>query len=441
MMRHRPRASIALGIVVLASLARAEIQAGDTLGKDNWHEAENLLPPEILKHYQGGDYQNRVVDWPTSKDVSPPDFAAATQANAGRYRVGPLGEILDVATGKQPPFVFGSPFPSIDPKDPNAGVEVVWNYFHRFWYFGSIHAESQVNWIGRTALERRSDQDVRFAYYDGVPAGERMANPQNFLTRALIVVTGPNDLNGTAALTWRYRDADKRDSSWTYVPALRRVRAVSPANRSDGFLGSDMSQDDGPFFDGKPEDFTWKLAGETDQLRIAEDLNLRGISKSDWVPEIDGWRAEWPAGNKFLGYLDPAWKGVAWAPTGSAVLAKRHFWVVDGTPKDHYYLFGKVQLYIDAATFDGAWNRKFSWKAEPLNTMQVMAWNPIPFTRPDGKVDYNQGSNQAFQCAESLKLDRATVAGIKSSPTAVFDGRLKFDDRLFDVDALARFGK
>ncbi|NJR44255.1 hypothetical protein HC761_02160 [bacterium] len=36
------------------------------------------------------------------------------------------------------------------------------------------------------------------------------------------------------------------------MPALRRVRAVSPANRSDGFLGSDMSQDDGPFFDGKP---------------------------------------------------------------------------------------------------------------------------------------------------------------------------------------------
>jgi hypothetical protein len=43
----------------------------------------------------------------------------------------------------------------------------------------------------------------------------------------------------------------KRDSSWSYVPALRRVRAVSPANRSDGFLGSDVSQDDGRFFDGK----------------------------------------------------------------------------------------------------------------------------------------------------------------------------------------------
>ena len=49
-----------------------------------------------------------------------------------------------------------------------------------------------------------------------------------------------------------------------------RVRAVSPANRSDGFLGSDMSQDDGPFFDGKPEDFEWKLVGKRDGLRIVD---------------------------------------------------------------------------------------------------------------------------------------------------------------------------
>ena len=38
--------------------------------------------------------------------------------------------------------------------------------------------------------------------------------------------------------------------------------SVSPANRSDGFLGSDMSQDDGPFFDGKPEDFYRRSRGQ-----------------------------------------------------------------------------------------------------------------------------------------------------------------------------------
>jgi hypothetical protein len=214
---------------------------------------------------------------------------------------------------------------------------------------------------------------------------------------------------------------------------------VSPANRSDGFLGSDMSQDDGPFFDGKAEDFEWKLKGQADQLRLADALNLKGEAKSRWV-DGRGWDTVWPD-TKFVGYMDPEWKGVGWAPTAHAVLAKRRFWVIEGVPRDKYYLFGKIELYLDTISFQGSWNRKYDWKGQPLNTLQVMAWNPIPFTRPDGKVDYNQGSNQAYQCAENLKLNRATVAGIKSSPTAGFYGRRKHDPSIFDVDALSRMGK
>ncbi len=70
-----------------------------------------------------------------------------------------------------------------------------------------------------------------------------------------------------------------------------------------------------------------------------------------------------------------------------------------------------------------------------------MAWNPHTVTRPNGKKDWVQGTNQAFQCAESIKLERATVAGIKSSPTANFDARLTFDPKLFDLDALSQHGK
>ena len=34
-----------------------------------------------------------------------------------------------------------------------------------------------------------------------------------------------------------------------------------------------------------------------------------------------------------------------------------------------------------------------------------------------------------------------TVAGIKSSRTANFDGRLVFDPKVFDLDALSQYGK
>jgi hypothetical protein len=157
-----------------------------------------------------------------------------------------------------------------------------------------------------------------------------------------------------------------------------------------------------------------------------------------WLP-TGGWQGNWPDIN-FLGYMDPSWKGVGWAPISGA-LAKRRFWVVEGVPKDKYYLFGRLLLYIDKETFQGAWNRKFSWQGELLNTLQVMAFLPKGFTRPDGKVDYNQASNMAFQCAEDVKRSRATVAGIKSNPKSGFQGRVPFDQNRFDVNMLSRMGK
>jgi hypothetical protein len=272
-----------------------------------------------------------------------------------------------------------------------------------------------------------------------VPESARHPNPDNLNARFLAVTVSPADLNGTASLSWRYHDPKTRDSTWAFVPALRRVRAVSPANRSDGFLGSDMSQDDGPFFDGKTEDFTWTLKDEVDQLRLVDPLGLQGQGDLVWLPS-GGWRTNWPD-LKFLGYMDAAWKGVAWAPV-TAALAKRRVWVVEGLPKDRYYLYGRIELYIDKVTYQGAWNRKFSWQGELLNTLQVLGPGlPKPFTRPDGKVDYLGAMNMAFQCAENLKVNQATVAGIKSDPKGGFDTRVTFPPNLFDVNSLSRFGK
>jgi hypothetical protein len=422
-----------------ASAPSGGLAPGDVLDGSSWRRAEGLLPPEILEHYRRDEYRNAVVDWPQDRNTWPEDFAAGSRRNAGRFRIGEHGEIVDRATGAQPPFILGFPFPTVDPADPAAGAQAVWNYVYRTAYFGNLRAESQLNMIGPDRLERRIDVRVSFMYYDGVPEAERVANPQNLAYQQLVVVTSPADVNGTQSLTWRYRDAKRRDASWAFVPALRRVRAVSPANRSDGFLGSDMSQDDGPFFDGKPEDFEWRLVGETDQLRLVDPGNLAHAVDVRWLP-TGGWRAQWPEDLKFLGYMDPQWRGIAWAPI-AARLARRRFWVVEGVPRDRYYLYGKLQLFIDGTTFAGAWNRKASWKGEALNTTQTIAYDPHPVTRPDGRTDWVQGSTHAFQCSENLKLRRATVAGIKSSPGAGFDSRVAFDPSHFALESLSRYGK
>jgi len=170
---------VALAFVLVTSASAEESaggpKPGEVLNQTNWQKAEGLLPPEILKHYQLGEYVNPIVDWPTEVFNWPPDFVEASKRNEGRFGIDERGAVIDKATGKQPPFILGHPFPTIEASDPQAGVKILWNHLYRTWYFGNLHAESQVNWVATRALERRTDQDVNFFYYDGVPDSERSA--------------------------------------------------------------------------------------------------------------------------------------------------------------------------------------------------------------------------------------------------------------------------
>lgn len=413
------------------------LQPGDILNETNWKEAEGRMPPELLEHYQKGEFANLVLDWPEGAVKSDEEFAAATRANAEKLTVNELGSIVDKATGKQPAFVYGIPFPKIDPQDPGAAVRVLWNHYYGFWSQGNNRTLTILNFVNPQAVDREVSQDVYFYYYDAQPSWRRpLSNPKNLLSQMLATTASPADLYGTTALSWRYRDAGQRDSVWAYVPALRRVRQVSPTNRSDGFLGSDLSQDDGPFFDGKPEDFTWKLVGETEVYRYVDPYSMRGEVKARPLPD-GGWRMEYnPV--PMVGYLQPGWKGLAWAPVSMA-LAKRKTWVIEGVPKDRYYLAGKIQLYIDKENYQGAFNRKFNWQGELVNVYGV---NGI-FTRsPDGK-NYFRMYATTWQGAENLKMGRATIAGSPppgwKDPPA--DYCISLEPDFFNYQSLLRFGK
>src|SRR5262245_61175895 len=161
------------------------LKPGDVLNATNWKKAEGLLPPEILKHYQNGEYVNAIVDWPAEKWNWAPDFHAGSEKNAGQLDVDDNGTIIEKGSGKQPPYLIGLPFPIIDRADPKAGVKILWNHYYTTWYIGSIHAESQLNWVAPKSLERRGDVVADFEYYDGVPESERRPNPDNFNARFL----------------------------------------------------------------------------------------------------------------------------------------------------------------------------------------------------------------------------------------------------------------
>ena len=420
------------------------LKVGDVLNASNADLAKDLLPPEILKHYQKGEYENPIVSFPDGITHYDKALEESTKANEGKFVLDPkTGTILEQATGKPPEYLYGTPFPTIAPNDPQGGQKALWNEFYNYWNGGSYHYNALIVWVAPKGVDRQSLQDVYAQYYENQNQVHRQPNPQNFSWQLLSVAKNPADLQGTAALSNRYRDPEKRDSVWTYVPALRRVRAVSPANRSDGFLGSDLSQDDGNFFDAKYEDFEWKTIGLRDGLRIVDPESIKGNGGPlRWIDDTGGWRQDWPMGLPSAGFLKKGWTGVAWAPVSGA-LAKRKFWVVEGVPRDKYYLFGKIELWIDAESWIGAYNRKFSWKGELLNTYAVYGYLNHPTKNPNtGEYEWFWSSQTAWQCAENVPASRATLAGLREDPNGMFDRRVHHKvDQLFDVQTLNRFGK
>ena len=426
------------GALVAGVAIGGELVPGGTLSKENWELAKDLLPPEILRHYQSGDYSSAIVQWNKGHQQWSQAFRAATERNAETLALDPKGSIVEKATGKRPAYVVGFPFPNVTADDPQAAIKILWNYFFYSWNNGNTHIVAEVNWVSPSGLDQVVTQNVYFLYYQGQPREFIPAeNPDDLLMRFVALTEKPADLYGTNALSWRYRDPETRDAVWAYVPALRRARQVSPNNRSDGFLGSDLSQDDGPFFDGKPEDFTWKVVGEQDVLRLVDPYSLAGEFKRVEVPD-GGWRDVYKR-VPIVGFQDSKWKGSAWAPLNYA-LARRPCWIIEGAPKDSYYLFGKIQLYVDKETYHGAYNRKFDWKGELLNSYSVSA--ALNGRLADRDDYYDAGLLVGYQTAENVKLNRATVSTLdidRDDPPS--DRRIQLDPQFFTLQTLGRLGK
>ena len=60
--------------------------------------------------------------------------------------------------------------------------------------------------------------------------------------KVLSVIESPPDVRGTALLT--YTHIGEPDDQWLYLPALKRVKRISSANKSGSFLGSEFAYED-----------------------------------------------------------------------------------------------------------------------------------------------------------------------------------------------------
>jgi hypothetical protein len=351
----RGRASLAIAFLAVLWVlscpyppAFAEVAVGTVIDKTNAELAEGLIPDAVLNWIKKGDGTMTVGEVPYDlSDYLPPPAKQYMESNKGKYDVGPDGLLVDVKTGKLPEFIDGMPFPEIDLKDPHAGEKIMYNKHYYSYAVGPIDVPFQTKWVGRnTGMEREIIMDYWTYLLDGYPPAREEPNPEQVEMHSLIIALAPYDIKGTNILLWRYRN-DRLDSTFAYVPAIRRVRRMSPANRSDSFLGSDFCVDDAWGYGGKINTFNWKLIEKKDQLipiYPGPPVKLVKNDVGEWVSVSEGRHIDY-------GFQTEGWQGAPWWPTDGIIYINRPTYILECSAKDKYYNYGPQQMWVDAGVY------------------------------------------------------------------------------------------
>jgi hypothetical protein len=339
------------GITALAFLlACSRLAAADApveLRADNVNEAAELLVPSIRRWVERGDLTLRRGALRYSPRWDDP-FLAASEANRGRYSVDAKLNIFEAKTGLRPSYIFGLPFPAIDPGDADAGVKIMWNRWYTVYKRTQVSVPSHIHILGRGGLVRDVEALTATLAYTGREGGP-LENPETTEYREIVLQTAPSYVEGVATLTWRFDD-ERWDSLWVYVPLARRVRQATSANRSDALAGSDVTLDDALVWAGKNQSFAWKLIDGRDVLVPTLSLDPQPLHPGRRWQNGTEWRTGEDYTGVRWGYETADWQGAPWAPT-NAYWVKRPVWVVEGRPRDRYYSYGRQLFYVDRDTF------------------------------------------------------------------------------------------
>jgi len=246
----------------------------EVIDKTNWEKAEGLVPECLLSWLKEGDFVLNVGELNYDPKEYFVDYLIESfQTNREKYDLNEEDEIVEISTSKAPQYIVGIPFPGIDPNDPKAAIKIMYNKNYVDYCAGMKEAYFNFAWIGRSGFEREVTAQYLAAPLTGLIEARELPNKRRMEIYSLVSVRKPYDLAGTAQMFWRYQ-SKKQDDNFAYVPAIRRVRRLSPANRSDGFLGSDLTIDDVLIYNGKIPDFEWKLLGQQDVLAAFQSRDL-----------------------------------------------------------------------------------------------------------------------------------------------------------------------
>jgi len=371
-------------LLVVAAAAPADVVPGDRIDAGSVDRIHDLVSPGVEWCVRRGF---PITVGPTRRIVWPQAYRDATEKYAQQVRLGADGLSLH-------DYVAGLPFPNLQPDDPHLAVKIMWNYDHNFFATDDMDARNFDGDTGTIAdhgpmsVERHFLIDhfrrlwwIGRLYVDPKP---EKPNPNGLeVQQGLYPILEPFDVKGVGFVSNRYLDVAKADDAWLYVPALRRIRRLSTAQRSDALFGQDTDIDSYGGYAGHIGWMDWKYLGEKEILATGhgEHFPVRWDAKVDWA-------------------FDDVWE-------------KRRVHVVEGVSKLPQYAFGKRVLYIDRE----AWGIPYSdiydrsgelWKVWINDVMIRKRITPDGIEYPDERI-FAPGIVMV-----DVQLEHATKASIPS---------------------------
>lgn len=454
---------LAGALALLAVPALAELKPGDTLDQSNCEQARSMLPDFVTEKFCAGDYAAEIIEVTDEQFQYSAKFKSGSEANGGKYYVTDSGHMYETASQSWPKFWYGFPFPglsaSLSPdnwqdelaKDRTIPYKIMYNHQVARFQIDDVYWFLSIKWCTPQGFDRSVEFGAYATWYIGRHSGP-IDNPDETYLKDIIFGVAPYDVVGVSTLEYWFTDPEKWQSIWAFVPTIRRVRRLTASNSSEGLFGSIIARDDPYGWAGKIQYMNWNLIGIQDMLVPIAPTGIEkpmlpgppspkklpsndvNIANKGQIPQGQVARITWSPEERVMhGYETPGWTGKAWAPT-NLKLAKRTCWVVEATPKDPYYAYGRRILYIDKHAYWAYWTTLYDRAGEYWKTIIWM-----------DKMGYTPGRDMTVRhpfwgVGEDVRQNRGSFFDVQSKGYYT-EYELGFPDSTYTTSNLAALGK
>lgn len=203
----------------------------------------------------------------------------------------------------------------------------------------------------RNAAGQESTRDLSFATLE--------REDESVGDKSLVIFNSPRDVEGTALLS--HAKILDPDDQWLFLPALKRVKRISSANKSGSFVGSEFAFED--FTTSELNKFTYKYIGE-------EEIDGMMMDVIERFPRYEK-----------SGYT----RQRSWIDKDVFQTRKVEFY----DRKDDLL---KTLIFSDYREYDGVWrSHKFSMKNHQTNKETDLIFEDYEFKTGLDRNDFQQG--------------------------------------------------